>query len=218
MHTRLIWAVVLALLVSLAVFAAIRTQKGTSVGADLITRLESDSENSVEPWNSQSFEEAVGKGAAIEPELLAAVNDKPDRRSLLALEALRRTSGQKYASLPVPQRAKIYADALARGKTFNLWGVPGFGWEEPAKAFIALGGGAVPALVPLLQDARDAQVWGSHGATAASAYRNRVKDYAFALISEMTGRGYDYKQDPAERDRLIGDLKQWLDANPDKLK
>lgn len=76
-------------------------------------------------------------------------------------------------------------------------------WEEAGKALIEEGPSVQSALAGLLDDKREALVWGSEGATEASKYRYRVCDYAWALLNEIRRTPVPIPQDPAERDRLI---------------
>ena len=123
--------------------------------------------------------------------------------ALLALEGIRAADPAAYEALPAPERAEVYARSLASAQIFNAWGLPGFSLSDTARAVIALGEPAVAALRPLLADERPAPLFGSQDATTATAYGNRVRDYAFVLIAEILGVEYTYDESPAERDRQI---------------
>ena len=93
---------------------------------------------------------------------------------------------------------------------FNAWGLPGFQLSPAAEAVVALGDDAIRSLAPLLDATRPAPLAGSQAATTASAYGNRVADYALVLLSRIAGAPDDYPADPAERDRRIADLRSRL--------
>lgn len=175
-------------------------------GATLSERLESESLNGVEPFNSDAVREAASKGAAAAGELTRTIQGKPDHRSFLALIALRRVSAPDYAALPSSIRAKVLVDSLRSHHTFNAWGMPGRAWVEPARMLVDLGRDASVDLASLLDDARPAPHWGSADATISREERLRVKDYAGALLAAATRQPYAHDADPAIRDERIRTL------------
>src|SRR5512143_1271650 len=168
----------------------------------LIEQLSSDSTRGVEPFNSMAFREIVSRGASAAAPLKTAIST-PSSSSLLGLLALRRISPAEYKGLEPNLRSQILVDSLRTSKFFNTWGLPHVAWEEAGKALIEEGRGVESGLVGLLDDKRDARVWGSEGATEAAKYRYRVCDYAWALLNEIRGKPGPIPENPAERDKLI---------------
>ena len=169
-------------------------------------QLAEDSANEVPPFGALSVALALRMGAAATPHLRLHL-EPSGATGFLALEALRYADAPEYALLPVSLRAAIHVNALRRHSFFNSWGLPGFQLTETSLAIIALGGGAVPSLAPLLLERRSAPLSGSEDATTSNTYANRVCDYAWVLISEILGRRYTYSKSPGARDREIGKLR-----------
>lgn len=168
----------------------------------LIEQLLADSTRGVEPFNSMAFREIVSRGASAAAPLKAALS-KPTPSSLLGLLALRRISAAEYRSLDPGVRSQILIASLRTSKFFNTWGLPHVAWEEAGKAIVEEGRGVEDGLVGLLDDKREARVWGSEGASEALRYRYRVCDYAWALLNEIRGKPVPIPEDPATRDKLI---------------
>lgn len=175
--------------------------KGMQV-SQLAEQLAADSTRGVEPFNSMAFTEVVSRGGEVAASLRTAVS-RPGASSLLGLLALRRISPPEYKSLDAGLRSQVLLDSLRESKFFNTWGLPHVAWEEAAKAIIDEGQAVESALVGLLDDKREARIWGSEGASEALRYRYRVCDYAWALLNQIRGEPVPIPEDPAERDKLI---------------
>ena len=166
--------------------------------------LAADSEKGREPFNSMAFAEAITRGTDF-PTELASVLGAADRRSFLALVALRTIKSNAYTEFDPQFRMAVLIDALATSKTFNTWGLPHLYWEDSAKAIIDEGENAVPSLEALLRDTRDAPMWGSEEVVEYQLYKYRVCDYAWALLNEIRGEAKKeaIPRSPKERDVLI---------------
>jgi len=173
--------------------------------AELVRRLEADSAKVIEPFNSLGYREAVSRGSALGPELAAAVK-AANRSSFLTLMAPRKVSKEAYGTVDDKLKVAILVDALRTSKYFNTWGLPHLYWEDAAKAVIELGDSAVEPLKGLLQDTREAPVWGSEEVMEYQQYKYRVNDYAWALLREITGRKTEIPTDPATRNKMMTDL------------
>jgi hypothetical protein len=114
--------------------------------------------------------------------------------------------------------AGIYAYALAHNLTgmANSWGLLyNHNDEGPVGIrFIMIGAAAVPALLPLLDDAsRPLTYAGSEDATVGNAYGFRVKDYAAFYLSKITRSPVTFHAHAEDRDREIAALVQRLRAS-----
>lgn len=170
--------------------------------AGLAAELAVDSTKEREPFNSSAFAETVRRGEAAAQELVPAIT--PDRKSLLALLALRR-SRAAYDRIPPNVRAAILVDALRNSRYFNTWGMPHLKWEEAAQAIIDERANQVIVrpLSELLRDTRSAPVWGGEYHGEYLRYRYRVCDYAWALLAAIRNEKIEIPADPAQRDVLI---------------
>lgn len=178
--------------------------------SELESQLQQDAERQVPPFGAESVRMASRLGPVATSLLLGHV-EATESTAFLALEALREADPEAFNGLPARKRAEIYASNLQNDSNFyNAWGVPGYLLTETAHALIDLGDEAVPTLEPLLNDRRPAPLSGSQDATTSSMYGNRVRDYAWVLISEIKDLPYTYSQDPAERDQSIEALQQEL--------
>jgi hypothetical protein len=177
--------------------------------AQLAAELEQDAVRAVPPFGAKSIQSARQLGSNATGMLLDHIRGQGDT-AFLALEALREADPPAFGSLSTSLRARIYVDALAGSTFFNAWGLPGYQLTPTAHALAALDDAAVAALKPLLVDDRPAPLAGSEDATTSQMYRNRVRDYAWALINEAGRRPYHYSQDPAQRDRDIASLLKEL--------
>ena len=172
----------------------------------LAQELSADSRKGVEPFNSMAYRELVSRGEPVAAELKATLSTA-DASSLLSLLALRSTSPAQYKAVEEGFRIKVLTEALKNAKLFNTWGIPHVFWEDAAKALIAEGKATEGPLLALLDDKREARLWGSEGAVEQQRYRYRVCDYAWALLSEVRGERISIPEDPAARDRLIEGAK-----------
>lgn len=148
-------------------------------------------------------------GPTAAPLLLAEV-EAEGSASFLALEALRAADEHSWESVAPGMRAHIYAEALRRNVFFNAWGLPGYQLSDTSAAFASLGGAAVAALLPLLDDRREAPLSGSQDATTSKSYGNRVCDYAWILACDALRRRCIYFRDPRERDVAIAAMRSEL--------
>lgn len=171
----------------------------------LANELAVESAKGREPFNSIAFAETVSRGenGAI---ALGPLLTKPDRTSLLGLLALRQMSPERYKDLVPELRISVLVDTLKTSKYFNTWGLPHVRWEPAANALIAEGTAAERTLLPLLEDKRDAPVWGSEDFAEYQRYKYRVCDYAWAFLSEIRSAKISIPESPAERDRFIQEL------------
>lgn len=173
--------------------------------AELVRKLEEDSGKDVEPFNSLAFREASTRGAGAARELAAAIRNS-NRGSFLTLMAVRKLSKDDYNKIDEKSRIAILVDKFRNTKYFNAWGLPHLYWEEPAKALIEGGRNAVPLLMQLLRETREAPVWGSEEAGEYKKYKYRVCDYAMAMILEIQGKKGEIPVKPEDRDRIIQSL------------
>lgn len=172
-------------------------------------QLRLDIEMEVPPFGAGSIILARQLGSTATPVLLKHIKSG-DETAFLSLEALRGADPDAFHSLPLRDRAGIYVQKLKSNLFYNTWGVPGYHLTETAQALIALGNEATILLKPLLNDRRPAPLSGSEDATASTVYANRIRDYAWVLISEIKGQPYQYFQTPTERDRHIDKLVKEL--------
>jgi hypothetical protein len=144
-----------------------------------------------------------------------------DYRSYHLLMALRRDSPDTYKETPVEVRAAILSSALREMGLYNDWGDldPEY-WAKfmtqpekspgcrPARALMEIGTPAIPYLVPILEDRRDAWLAGSEEATYSIDCRYRKADWAHMFISRILKVPYPFNEDPGERDKSIAKLKR----------
>jgi hypothetical protein len=169
--------------------------------AQLAVELAADSEKGREPFNSSAFAETVSRGEAAAGALVPTIT--PDRKSLLALLAVRRMNAGEYQKIDPAMRVSVLIDALRNSKYFNTWGMPHLKWGEAAEAIIAEGRAAEQPLRALLGDTREAPSWGSEYYNEYLRYKYRVRDYAWALLTSILGQKAEIPLNPADRDRLI---------------
>jgi hypothetical protein len=181
----------------------------------LKAKLLEEAQIEVPPFGAESVEMARTYGPEATPLLLDLLHGD-EKAAFLALEALRAADEKTYDSLDPQLRAKIYSRALAGNASYNAWGLPAYHLTDTAKAFIGVGQDAIPMLLPLLSDRREAMLEGSQDATTGKMYHNRVRDYAWVLMNEILGRPYTYARDPEDRDRSISNLLRELDRNAGK--
>lgn len=169
--------------------------------AGLIKKLENDTAKQVSPFNSLPYRELVSRGPSVAQTLKSSI--APDSNSFLTLLALRKVSARAYRTVEPSIRLKILIDTLRSSKYFNTWGIPHLYWEDAAKAIIEEGSAAIGSLKGLLQEKREAPVWGSEEVMEYQKYQYRVCDYALALIKEIKAEKVEMPVDPTMRDRLI---------------
>ena len=170
---------------------------------ELAAALVEDSAKQLEPFNSRAYKEMITRKDSESSALKTVINTN-DRKSLLPLLALRRIDSKTYASVPSSRRISILVESLRTSEWFNTWGIPHLYWEYAAKTLINEGKNAVSAISRLLDDKREAPVWGDEEVMVYRQYRYRVCDYAWALISEIRGTPItNMPKDPGQRDILI---------------
>jgi len=111
--------------------------------------------------------------------------------------------------------AEIYAAALRDNLTgmANSWGLLYEHDDEGPVGvrFLMLGEAAVPALMPLLDDARTTLVYdGSEEATVGNGYQFRVKDFAAYYLGKIKRIPVAFHSDVEARDREIEALRRRL--------
>lgn len=176
------------------------TQKDSKA---LIAELEVVALKGKEPFNSLAFREIIKrKGTA--PELFSSIKTTSQKEYFKVI-ALKKIDEDLYKKLGCDSICAILTTALQRSTLFNGWGLPHLYWESSAKSIIECGQAAIPFLKPLLNDTTSAPVWGSEEAKEYEKYHYRVRDYAYALIMEITNQKSGMPEDVQERDRIIGD-------------
>lgn len=141
----------------------------------------------------------------------------PDRSAYHVLFALRRHAPDAYRSLPGPIKAQILVNALAQLKMLNDWGYLDLSEShdgEAALALLELGTEALKPLIPLLDDARPAPLFGSEEATLSSMYHYRRKDFAYRYIMLILGQKPMFDASPDARDVKFAQLKSSLQTTP----
>src|ERR1041384_5864122 len=92
---------------------------------------------------------------------------------------------QQLKAMDVPHLAQqLSVDSQKTQQYFNTFGTPNDHWEDAAKAIIEEGRAAEEPLFAMLNDHRDAPVWGSELFMEYKRYKYRVSDYAWALLNE----------------------------------
>lgn len=174
--------------------------------SQLAAALTSESEQGLEPFNSMAFTEAVSRGETMAPALAQSIT-RSDRSSLLTLLAVRRASLTAYGSVDQARRVAVLVESLRTSKFFNTWGLPHVKWEFAAESLIGEGAAADKPLSALLDDRRDAPVWGGEDYLEYARYKYRVCDYAWAMLAQIRKQQVDLSPDPAVRDHQITAFK-----------
>lgn len=137
-----------------------------------------------------------------------------DYRSLFVLLVLKDKAPNSYETLSVETRAKILISSLQNTNCLNDWGnlTPEQSYDDTlAKGLIALGKRVLPILRPVLDDKKDALLFGSEEATISRGYGYRRCDFAFRYIQLIRGKKPVFEEKPAERDKLIQECKHDLE-------
>lgn len=172
----------------------------------LVRRLDAESKQEREPFNSVAYREIRRRGEKIGDELAEEIK-RQDRPSFLGVLALRLVNRAAYRSFDADLAVDVLVDRLETNKYFNAWGLPHLYWEDGARAVIEQGSDAVEPLRALLDDRRRAPVYGEEEALESDRYRYRVKDYAFELLNEIEDKKVDLPRSPSGRDKLIEDYQ-----------
>jgi hypothetical protein len=162
-------------------------------------------------FNEATLKVLAGIPAA-ESKLLAIVHDDnapPDRR-FVAAEALVEGGWSGWRTKPEDRRAMadVLANALARDRVHNRWGLPGEFVGRFGKQFATLHAEGDRALRRLLDDRRPLAIAGSEAATINSKARYRVADLAAWLLASAHGVEWRNDPDPAVRDAEIAKLRK----------
>ena len=162
-------------------------------------------------FNEASLKSLAGIPSA-ESKLLEIVHDKdasPDRR-FVAAEALVEGGWTGWRAKPDDRHAMAHAlaDALARDRIHNRWGLPGEFVARFGKQLLTLNVEGESALRRLLDDRRPLQIVGSEAATINSKARYRVADLAAWLLASAHGLPWRNDPDPGIRDADIARLRE----------
>jgi hypothetical protein len=104
--------------------------------------------------------------------------------------------------------AAVQAGAIRGADDGMPWGLPANVTASPlSRHVIVLGRRALPALKPLLDDARELPYSGSETAAVAELRKYRVQDLAAGIVAVIVGQAYDDAPAPAERDRQIASFR-----------
>ncbi len=141
------------------------------------------------------------------------ITEHGDHSAYHLLFALRRQAPDHYHALPAALRAQVLTAALSHLNALNDWGYldPGGSHDgEAAQALLELKDSALEALIPLLDDAREAFLFGSETATLSITYQYRRKDFAYRYLCLIRGSQPQFDADPRVRDRAIAELQSAL--------
>jgi hypothetical protein len=168
--------------------------------------LHIDSRKMVEPFNSLAYKELLKRKTVDIQKLVQSVNTA-DYTSLLNLLAVRKLNEQAYKQIPDSQKLSILVDALSKSKTFNTWGFPHLRMEDASLAIIEIGEYAIPRLKPLLNDCRNALLWGDEEYYEYQKYKYRLCDFAMIFIKRINKEQFTIPESPEERDKMIARIK-----------
>lgn len=156
----------------------------------------------------------LGSGELSKKEIKEAVQyitAHPDYTAYHLLFALRRQTDSMYKSIADSIRARILMDALVNLNYLNDWGYldkdESFDGEA-ARAVLELNRTALPYLIPILDDEREAPLFGTEEATMSSIYKYRRKDFAYRYVSQILGLEPLFASDPKERDEIIESFRK----------
>jgi hypothetical protein len=169
---------------------------------DLVERMDAESKQEREPFNSLGYREIRRRGREVGAELAREIQ-RQDRPSFIGILALRAVNRSGYGSLDRDMVVDVLVDRLRTNRYFNAWGLPHLYWEEAGDAVVEREQAAVEPLRDLLDDDRRAPVYGSEEKFESDRYKYRVKDYAFALLRRIEGDEEKLPTSPRERDRLM---------------
>ena len=172
----------------------------------LLEFLHIDSRKMVEPFNSLAYKELLKRKTVNMQKLVQSVNTA-DYTSLLNLLAVRKLNEQAYRQIPDSQKRSILVDALSKSKTFNTWGFPHLKMEDASLALIEIGEYAIPNLRPLLNDCRDALLWGDEEYYEYQKFKYRLCDFAMIFIKRINKEQFTIPESPEERDKIIAQMK-----------
>lgn len=205
------WAVSLAALVLFACSRPTLDTKSMS-NDDLTSELRRESLAGRTRADAPSLLRALAAGPRVLPPLLEELESAraPYHAYYLASEAVRELDPVRFGALDQVVELRIYVEALRHAMVFDDWGFPGGARPARDEWLRGLAGPAVALLTPLLDDRRAAPILGSQEATLARARGNRICDYALALVLELRGESRPLPATPADRDRLIAELRATL--------
>lgn len=139
------------------------------------------------------------------------IKDHPDYTAYHLLLGLRKKEPDAYDRIPDDTRASILCSALEHLNYLNDWGYlePSESYDGiAAKALIETGKAAVDCLVPLLDNKKPAELFGSEEATLSHMYHYRRNDFAYRSLARILGVEPRFEKDPGERDKEIAKLKE----------
>ena len=171
----------------------------------IVEELQQESKRGVEPFNSMPYKEIIARGEEAGPELFKLLK-AADRSSILGLLALRQVDKGLYSELDPDFRMNVLIDTLVTSRTFNIWGMPHLYWEDAAMALIDEGRVALEMLKPIINDTREAPMWGSEEVLEYQTYAYRVRDYAWAISLAILGEEVKIPTSPEDRDKLINEM------------
>ena len=173
--------------------------------SQIVQELRQESKRGVEQFNSMPYKEIIARGDEVGPELSKLLTEA-DRTSILGLLALRQVDKERYSKLDPDFRINVLIDTLATSRTFNIWGLPHLYWEDAAMALMDEGREALELLRPIIDDTREAPMWGSEEVLESQAYSYRVRDYAWAISIMILGEEIEIPTSPEARDKLINEI------------
>lgn len=132
--------------------------------------------------------------------------DTPDHTSYHLLLYLKKHAPEELHAIPQPLQATVLCDALNHVTYCN-----DFGYLEPSESFtktsgkmlVLLGEAALPPLREMLNNNKEAPLFGMEEATLSSIYAYRRKDFAWYFLSQIEGRDFSFPASPEERDLQI---------------
>jgi hypothetical protein len=147
------------------------------------------------------------------------IHNHKDYTAYHLLFALRKAAPDLYGSIPDSTRASILCSTLQNSRYLNDWGYlePNESFDgEAAIALLATGRKALDCLKAILDDEREAPLFGTEEATMSSTYRYRRKDFAYRYILLALGRPSRFRPVPSERDQDIRELQKNLKEKDQK--
>jgi len=147
------------------------------------------------------------------PKSLDFIKKHADYTSYHLLLAIRKYYPVSYKGIREADKSAILCSALKSSKWLNDWGSlsPSESFDgESARALLETGRAALAFLAPILNDSKDALLFGSKEATASTVYSYRRKDFAYRYASLILEHSPSFSSDVKERDKRIESLKAIL--------
>jgi hypothetical protein len=178
----------------------------------MVEQLIEDSRRGLSLLQSAALRDAALTPAQVE-QGVEHVLRHPDESAYHVLFALRRGYPDAFARVPPDVRARVMCAALAHVGSLNDWGYlePTQSHDgEAAAALLETGRTALECLRPLLDDTREAPLFGSEAATLSAIHQYRRADFAYRYASLILGLRPAFRPDPPARDEDIRQLKARL--------